>query len=185
MPEPDMITRANEIRGLAFLLVKFFNAGADQRMQKLDPSLNSLQFGVLQMLQSETLTVSVISQRLGMDPSSIVRLIDSLERLGLAARGVDPHDRRRNPLHITEKGRDLLAAVPTLTEADPAVKALQSLGGERSLQLRDLLIKVLLRIPEGRAILESVPRPPDYVADAEDESRPEETPRRMDEGERK
>jgi hypothetical protein len=38
------------------------------------------------------------------------------------------------------------------------------------LQLRDLLIKLLLRIPEGRAILEAAPRPPDYVADPEDEA---------------
>lgn len=165
MPETDYITRSNEIRNLAALLLKFFNDGVNQRMQATGELLGSLQFGVLQMLQSETLTSSTISKRLGMDPSSIVRMIDTLEGKGLVTRGVDPQDRRRNPIQLTNKGRNLLAAVPTTSSEDPAVKAVQALGDEKSLQLRDLLIKVLLEISEGRAILESVPRPPDYVAE--------------------
>lgn len=170
MPETDFITHAIEIRSLAALLLKFFNDGINQRMQNTGESLSSMQYGVLQMLQFETLTGSTISQRLGMDPSAMVRLIDSLERKGLAARGIDPQDRRRNPIQLTEKGRNLLAAVPAISLEDPAVQAVQALGDERTRQLRDLLIKLLLRIPEGRAILLSAPRPPDYTADAEDEA---------------
>ena len=170
MTDPTILMHANEIRGLSALLLKFFNDGVAARMQAAGETLSALQFGVMQMLQFETLTVSVISQRMGMDPSSIVRLIDSLERKGLAARGVDPHDRRRNPIQITDKGRALLAAVPAISPEDAAVQAVQALGDERARQLRDLLIKLLLRIPEGRAILLSAPRPPDYVADAEDEA---------------
>jgi DNA-binding MarR family transcriptional regulator len=170
MTEPDLLTHANEIRSLAALLLKFFNDGAAARMQAAGQPLSALQYGVLQMLQFEPLTGSVISQRMGMDPSSIVRLIDSLERKGLAARGVDPHDRRRNPIQLTEKGRALLAAVPAISPDDPAVLAVQALGDERVRQLRDLLIKLVLRVPEGLAILAAAPRPPDYTADAEDEA---------------
>ena len=83
---------------------------------------------------------------------------------------MDPADRRRNPIQLTEAGRALLAAVPPIAPDDPAVQALQALGDDRSRQLRDLLIKLLLRIPEGRAILVAAPRPPDYTADAEDEA---------------
>jgi len=170
MPESDYLTHAVEIRSLAALLLKFFNDGVNLRMQSSGESLTSLQFGVLQMLQFEPLTGSTLSQRLGLDPSSMVRMIDSLERKGLAARGVDPQDRRRNPIQITEQGRALLAAVPAISPQDPAVQAVQALGDERARQLRDLLIKLVLRVPEGRAILLAAPRPPDYTADAEDEA---------------
>lgn len=170
MTDPSTLMHAVEIHNMAALLLKFFNDGVSQRMQAAGQQLSALQFGVLQMLQFEALTVSMISQRMGMDPSSIVRLIDSLERKGLVARGVDPADRRRNPIQLTEAGRALLAAVPPIAPDDPAVQALQALGEERTLQLRDLLIKLLLRIPEGRAILLAAPRPPDYTADAEDEA---------------
>ncbi len=173
MPETDWVVRANEIRGLTALLLKFSNDDVNRRMLASGETLSSLQFGILQMLQFERLTVSIISQRMGMDPSSIVRIIDTLEQKGLAARGVDPHDRRRNPIQISEKGQALLAAVPAVSPEDQTVRAVQGLGEERALQLRDLLIKMLLRIPEGRAILESAPRPPDYVMDPEDAARPE------------
>ena len=169
MTNPSTLIHAAEIHSMTALLLKFFNDGVSQRMQAAGQPLSALQFGVLQMLQFEALTVSMISQRLGMDPSSIVRLIDSLERKGLAARGSDPADRRRNPIQLTEAGRVLLAAVPPIAPDDPAVQAVMALGVDRSRQLRDLLIKLLLRIPEGRAILAEAPRPPDYTADAEDE----------------
>jgi DNA-binding MarR family transcriptional regulator len=33
-----------------------------------------------------------------LDPSTLVPAVDALERKGLAMRGQDPNDRRRNPL---------------------------------------------------------------------------------------
>lgn len=173
MPDTSMLVRAGEIHGLSILLVKFFNEGAEQRLKKLDLPLNSFQFGVLQMLRGERLTVSAISQRLNMDPSSIVRMVDALEGQGLVARGMDPRDRRRNPIQITPKGLEILAAVPGVTEEDAVVQALQGLGMEKATQLRDLLIHTLLRIPEGRAILEAAPRPPDFILDSDDPLQPD------------
>lgn len=168
MPEFNWIVRANEIRNLSALLLKFFNDDISRRMQNCGVTLTSFQFGILQMLQAETMTISALSQCMGMDPSSILRMIDALEEKELVARGIDPHDRRRHPIRLTSQGRDLLAAVPAISEEDLALKAVQSLGEEKSRQLRDLLIRVLLQIPQGRAILESVPRPPDFILDADD-----------------
>lgn len=177
LPDVNWIVRANEIRGLAALLLKFFNDDVSRRMQNSGVTLSGLQFGILQMLQAENLTISTFSLRMGMDPSSILRIIDLLEQKGLVTRGADPYDRRRHPIQLTSQGRALLAAMPVISEEDLAFKAVQSLGEGKSLQLRDLLIKVLLSIPEGRVILESAPRPPDYVEDPEDTARPESTPR--------
>ena len=43
---------------------------------------------------------------LGLDSSSLVRLIDLLERRGLIERHVDPSDRRARRLKVTELGRE-------------------------------------------------------------------------------
>jgi DNA-binding MarR family transcriptional regulator len=108
------------------------------------------------MLMFENLTISVISQRLGMDPSTLVRSVDRLERQGLVVRGRDPKDRRRNPISITEKGRELIYAVPPITSEDLPFQALQTLGIDSTLQLRDLLRDLMNEFPEGKMIVELI-----------------------------
>lgn len=44
------------------------------------------------------------------DRTSVVALVDRLELMGLVARAVDPADRRRHALTLTERGRAVLAA---------------------------------------------------------------------------
>lgn len=152
MTEADLIRTSNEIHTYAALLLKFFNQSLEERLHAYGIALTGLQFSVLGMLQRETLTISTISQRLGMDPSTLVRIIDALERKGLALRGVSPEDRRRNPIEITPKGRELIAAVPTISEQDLTFQALQSLGAEQAGLLRDLLRTVIRQFPEGRLL---------------------------------
>lgn len=152
MPETDLIQIANEIYTYSALLLKFFNQSLEERLQSSDVTISSLQYNILRMLQSETLTISTISQRMGMDPASLVRIMDTLERKGLALRSVDPHDRRRNPIQITKKGFEFLAASQVISEKDLTFQALQSLGLETSAQLRDLLLKVIQQFPEGRLV---------------------------------
>jgi MarR family transcriptional regulator, lower aerobic nicotinate degradation pathway regulator len=43
---------------------------------------------------------------LELDKSSVVLIIDDLERLGLAERQPDPHDRRAHAVRITRRGRE-------------------------------------------------------------------------------
>jgi DNA-binding MarR family transcriptional regulator len=152
MPETDSIHLSYEIHTYAALLLKFFNEAVVKRLANSGVTLSSLQYSILQMLQNETLTISTISQRLGMDPSYIMRIIDVLEQKGLAVRGVDPHDRRRNPIQITEKGLELVTAVPVISPEDLPYQALQSLGEERLTQLRNLLSEVMQQFPDGRMI---------------------------------
>jgi DNA-binding MarR family transcriptional regulator len=45
------------------------------------------------------------------DPSSMVALVDELERLGLAQRRPHPSDRRKHALHLTAKGTRTLDRV--------------------------------------------------------------------------
>jgi len=93
---------------------------------------------------------------MGLDPSSVMRMIDALESKELVLRGVDPHDRRRTPLQITQKGLELLAAVPVISEKDTIYQALQTLGQEPALKLRELLLSVIRQVPEGRLVTDLI-----------------------------
>ncbi|MBI9047396.1 MAG: MarR family transcriptional regulator [Anaerolineaceae bacterium] len=156
---------AIEIQIYNSLLLKFFNQPLEERLAKHGVRISSLQYGILRMLQGETLTISVLSQRLGIDPSTLVRSVDGLERLELARRGRDPHDRRRNPIQITDKGLLLLTDIPPITPQDQTFQALQSLGIDKALQLKDLLSQLIKEFPEGKLVadlMEQQNKPPDY-----------------------
>lgn len=153
MGEYELYPMAIEIQLYAALLLKFFNQALDERLRGYGEKISSLQHGILRMLQFETLTISEISQRMGLDPSTLVRAMDSLERKDLARRGSDPHDRRRNPITITEQGIELITSVPVISGQDPTFQALQSLGAESSAQLRDLLRELIKEFPEGKMVV--------------------------------
>lgn len=51
-----------------------------------------------------------LAERLGIDRTTMVDLVDRLEESGLAQRGPDPDDRRARLVHLTPGGRRLLAA---------------------------------------------------------------------------
>ena len=88
----------------AALLLKFFNQALEERLSRCGTRISTLQHSILRILQLDTLTISELSQRMSFDPSTLVRAVDALERKDLARRGTDSHDRRRNPITITEKG---------------------------------------------------------------------------------
>lgn len=58
----------------------------------------------------------VLASRLGLDASSLVRLIDILESGGLAERQVDPEDRRARRIVLTAKGRAEYARIRQLLD---------------------------------------------------------------------
>jgi DNA-binding MarR family transcriptional regulator len=154
MPETGLYPIANEIFVYTSLLMKHFNEALEVRLHQQGESLTGLQIGVLRMLQYEVLTISTTSQRMGMDPSSIMRIIDALERKGLVMRETDPHDRRRNPIRITDKGGRLLIAVPIISEQDPIFRAIIVQGEEQTTQLRDVLRAIVMQFPDGRIVSE-------------------------------
>lgn len=52
--------------------------------------------------------LGALATAFGLDPSTITRQVQSLERTGLAVRSTDPSDRRASILQLTEEGRDVL-----------------------------------------------------------------------------
>ena len=156
MHEVQLYPAAIEIQLYAALLLKFFNQALEERLHESGERISSLQHGILRMLQFDTLTISEISQRMGLDPSTLVRAVDALERKDLARRGSDPHDRRRNPITITERGMELVTTVPVIAHEDLTFRVLQSFGIGSTIQLRDLLRGLITEFPEGKVVVELV-----------------------------
>lgn len=55
----------------------------------------------------EPYTISTLAARLGLDPATVVRTVDSLEKRGLVVRRRDLHDRRLVFVEFTEEGRQI------------------------------------------------------------------------------
>lgn len=67
-------------------------------------------FGVLEILNhNKGLTQTRLATAIGLDRSSLVPLLDKLEKRQLIAREVSPEDRRSNHLHLTVEGGQLLS----------------------------------------------------------------------------
>lgn len=84
------------------------------------------------------------ASRLGIDRTSMVALLDELERKGLAARQADPSDRRRNVVVLTDAGREVLAAGSQATDEVEAAFLAPLAPADRD-RLRELLQAVVRR----------------------------------------
>lgn len=72
--------------------------------------LNPRMWGALNVLDSEgAITQHALCRCIGMDPSTMVATVDELEAQGLVERRRHPADRRAHALHVTDRGREVLA----------------------------------------------------------------------------
>ena len=112
--------------------------------------LTTALFGVLNVLAARAGAIQQeLGSAMGIDPSTMVSLIDQLESAGLAKRRPNPKDRRARLVSITPKGRRLLQRARKLAfESEDEV-----LGGLSGAERRDLL--KLLR----RALSSAPPQP--------------------------
>jgi DNA-binding MarR family transcriptional regulator len=75
-------------------------------------SLTPTQYDVLFYLSRENLNLSALSDLVSLDSSTLVGIIDRLEKGLLIKKKVSPWDRRKNILSITDQGRILLSSIP-------------------------------------------------------------------------
>jgi DNA-binding MarR family transcriptional regulator len=97
---------------------------AQQRMSELTEAalaplgINGRELGVLNVLMGrEPGSQQQAAQRLGIDRTTMVAVLDTLERKGLVSRHPHADDRRRNVVELTENG------VRTVTAANAASEA--------------------------------------------------------------
>src|SRR3954471_8887917 len=115
-------------------------------------------FGLLNVLGArEGAMQQELGAAMGIDPSTMVALIDALESAGLARRKPHPKDRRARVVAITPKGRRTLERGRALA----AQVEDEVLGGLRSAEREELL--KLLR----RALDSAPPQPPWSAAEGD------------------
>jgi len=110
---------------------------ADDALAPLD--IDSKDFGVLRVLAHREPTSQLqAAQELGIDRTSMVALLDVLERKGIVTRRPDPADRRRNTVELTVAGlRTYDRAEAAYDEAERAFLA--PVDQQAAQQLRSVL----------------------------------------------
>jgi MarR family transcriptional regulator, lower aerobic nicotinate degradation pathway regulator len=109
----------------------------------LEPlGLRPKHYGVLNFLDAHPgASQQELGATMGIDPSSVVAIIDDFERAGVAERRRDPNDRRRYAVHLTRKGKALLnRAREAARAAEEALLA--DLDADERRVLHVLLVKV-------------------------------------------
>jgi DNA-binding MarR family transcriptional regulator len=82
-----------------------------------------------------------LHEKTAIDPSSMVAVIDELERKGLAERRPDPEDRRARTIFLTDLGRETLERVRALA-AELQSDFFSALTADEQRTLHDLLRKL-------------------------------------------
>lgn len=87
----------------------------------------------------------VLAARIGIDTSTLVRLIDILESRNLVERLIDPADRRGRLIHLTDEGRACVAHIEaSITRAEEALLA--DVDDDTLDQMRVVLTRITARI---------------------------------------
>lgn len=81
-----------------------------------------------------------IGDRLGLDASDVVGVLDVLEAAGMVERRRDPHDRRRHAVVLTERGK-AAANRAAILQAQAEDRALADLDPDERRLLADLLTR--------------------------------------------
>jgi DNA-binding MarR family transcriptional regulator len=104
-PEPPSDTPVTEFAGqLFFRLWRASHTRVAAALETL--GLTPARFGLLNLLGSlEGANQQELGTAMGIDPSTMVALIDELEAAGLAKRQPHPSDRRARSVALTAKGR--------------------------------------------------------------------------------
>ncbi len=160
MNDQDRKGTAMEIHMLSFVAAKTTILAMESQGLLAETGLTMLQFRVLRVLHRRPSTISELSPILMVDPSTLVSVVDALERKGLAERGRDSNDRRRVPISVTEQGARIAACHPAKSpfadQENPLLQSIDAMGPEKSGMLLTLLRELVSKLPDGEEILQRV-----------------------------
>ncbi|HKV56980.1 MAG TPA: MarR family transcriptional regulator [Ktedonobacteraceae bacterium] len=114
---------------------------------------STTQFMVLGLVERsrecEPCTISSLAAKLGLDPATVVRTVDSLEKRGLVKRQRDKQDRRQVFINFTESGHQSLMEAHQLftTRIRAVFQAMSAEGRASLLKGLDELVRVGQEIP--------------------------------------
>jgi MarR family transcriptional regulator, lower aerobic nicotinate degradation pathway regulator len=145
-PDPSAETEVAEFAGqLFFRLWRASHTRTSAALQSI--GLTPALFAILNYLQAhEGAIQQQIGSAMGIDPSTMVSLVDQLERAELAERRPHPRDRRAREIRITPKGRRTLKRARKLAQQVER-DVLQGLSPAERRELLTLLRKAFATAP--------------------------------------
>ena len=106
-------------------------------------NLSPGQYGVLMALdEAGRLGQQRLAELIGVDPRNAVPIIDALAEQGLVSREVDPSDRRRRVLELTDRGRAVAGNLASVA-AEIETHLLRPLDPGEQASLRRMLLALL------------------------------------------
>jgi DNA-binding MarR family transcriptional regulator len=134
---------ASFLENIGFVVNKVAERINHQVEHLMPDGLNRRQYGLLMLLQNEGPQAQIVlSQRVGVDPTNVMRTVDLLERQGFVQRHPDPNDRRKHSVAITETGTQLLTTtLPDIRRAEAEITTV--LSDQEQAQLLGLLRRML------------------------------------------
>jgi MarR family transcriptional regulator, lower aerobic nicotinate degradation pathway regulator len=144
--DPSTDTDATEFAGQLFF--RLWRASHTRIAEKLESvGLTPASFGVLNLLAKRDAPIQQeIGKAMGIDPSTMVALLDGLEGAGLVTRRPHPDDRRAREVAITPKGRKALERGRKLND-EVEDEILRGLDKSERRQLVGLLRQALVSSP--------------------------------------
>jgi DNA-binding MarR family transcriptional regulator len=137
---------------LGYLLKHAGQRLADLHAEALAPfGIDARELGVLLLLAShEPASQQQAAERLGVDRTTMVAVLDALQDKGLVSRHPSAEDRRRNVVELTDAGQETLRQARAAS--DDAERALLApLGAQAARQLRASLRLIVGGPPPDRA----------------------------------
>lgn len=134
-----------QLRGRLGYLLKhaFFQLEDLHRVHMANGPVNVRELSVLLLLDGrEPESQQQAANRLGVDRTTMVGLLDGLEGKGLLARLPDPADRRRNVVALTDAGRTALREARAASDRAER-ELLADLSPAESRRLRDMLSRIV------------------------------------------
>jgi DNA-binding MarR family transcriptional regulator len=130
-------------RSLAFTLARAAHRVREGVERSLEPlGIRGPHLFILMMMRADgPMSQAALTKRLWIDRTTMVHIIDDLERLGLVERTRDPNDRRANAVRVSPRGEEVLARAGQLAHAGEA-GVMSALSPEEQEQLRSLLARL-------------------------------------------
>jgi DNA-binding MarR family transcriptional regulator len=118
---------ASEVRGLCAVITKIARRDLEQLLDRHEAGISAIEHGVLRRLSHGAETLAQLSRLMTVTPSTLVYVIDGLVEKRLIVRKKDSHDRRRELLSFTARGRRLLAGIPDMDAESALVTSLREM----------------------------------------------------------
>jgi DNA-binding MarR family transcriptional regulator len=145
--------RSNRLAGRVLWLVGRASLHAQRLLHQrfVEHGMRKQHYAVLRSLgDAGPAAQGPLADRIGLDRSDMVSLVDELEAAGHVVRSTDPTDRRRKIVTLTGSGEALLEELHALVVAADD-DLLSPLSDEEQRTLADLLTRILPAADRGRA----------------------------------